>query len=258
MVDPLASIRAIVYKYKTSAQDPLPGDRRRPAAAGRGGEFAAGGCCRARPSCRQRTTPAGSRSARRSSCCATRAWSTPARASAGSSPSTRCASRSAGSARSRAQLAASGVALRAPDPRLRLRGGAAARAAGARRRARCCGCGASTWPTASRSPASRCGARRSSAPTLSRADVERAPFYELLDVTARRRDADDRRRRWPTAADAELLEVPGRLAGAALRAGHLDLDRHGRCCSSEHVFPAHRTEFVVDLPSPTGLYLVEG
>ena len=26
---------------------------------------------------------------------------------------------------------------------------------------------------------------------------------------------------------------------------------------SEHVFPAHRTEFVVDLPSPTGLSLVE-
>ena len=26
---------------------------------------------------------------------------------------------------------------------------------------------------------------------------------------------------------------------------------------SEHVFPAHRTEFVVDLPSPAGLNLVE-
>ena len=161
--DPLAS-SCVRYKYRTSARDPLPRDRRRPPRAGGGRRVRRGAhCCRASRSCRQPTRPAGSRSARRWSCCATRGWSTPARASAGSPPSTRCASRSAGSARSRRQLAASGVHserrildfgfVPAP-PRCR---------AGARQRRPCSRCAGSTSPTASRSRGSRCGAPRTSA-----------------------------------------------------------------------------------------------
>ncbi len=96
---------------------------------------------------------------------------------------------------------------------------------------------------------------------LSRADVERAPFYELLDVplggavqTIGAAVAE--------APDAELLEVP--VGSPVLRCERLTSDRHGRpVLMSEHVFPAHRTEFVVDLPlaepsiAPSGLRLVD-
>ena len=96
---------------------------------------------------------------------------------------------------------------------------------------------------------------------LSRADVERSPFYELIGVplggatqTIGAAAA--------TAAEAELLEVP---AGSAV----LRCERDTRSADdrpvlmSEHVFPAHLTEFVVDLPhvaasmAPSGLRLVE-
>ncbi len=96
---------------------------------------------------------------------------------------------------------------------------------------------------------------------LSRADVERAPFYELLDVplggavqTIGAALADDR--------DAGLLEVP--VGSPVLRCERITSDRHDRpVLLSEHVFPAHRTEFVVDLPlaeqsiAPSGLRLVD-
>ena len=96
---------------------------------------------------------------------------------------------------------------------------------------------------------------------LSRRDVERHPFYELLGVPLRGAtqtigaDSVD-------GADAALLGVP--VASPVLRCERITTDTHGRAVlMSEHVFPAHRTEFVVDLPKaepsvlPSGLRLVE-
>jgi GntR family transcriptional regulator len=97
---------------------------------------------------------------------------------------------------------------------------------------------------------------------LSRADVERAPFYELLDVglggatqTIGAAAA--------SASDARLLEIPE--GSPVLRCERITSDARGRpVLFSVHIFPAHRTEFVVDLPraehsiAPTGLRLVEG
>ena len=96
---------------------------------------------------------------------------------------------------------------------------------------------------------------------LSRADVERASFYELIDQplggavqTIGAAVADVR--------DAALLEVP--VGSPVLRCERTTSDPDGRpVLMSEHVFPAHRTEFVVDLPlaeasiAATGLRLVE-
>jgi GntR family transcriptional regulator len=96
---------------------------------------------------------------------------------------------------------------------------------------------------------------------LSRADVESSPFYELVDVpiggatqtigaAAAGRD------------DAALLAVP--TGSPVLRCERVTRDVDGRpVLVSEHVFPGHRTEFVVDLPQaepsigPSGLRLVE-
>ena len=96
---------------------------------------------------------------------------------------------------------------------------------------------------------------------LSRRDVERRPFYELLDVELRgatqtiAADLVD-------ANDAGLLGVP--IGSPVLRCQRTTTDRHGDpVLVSEHVFPAHRTEFVVDLPqaepsmTPSGLRIVE-
>lgn len=96
---------------------------------------------------------------------------------------------------------------------------------------------------------------------LSRRDVERNPFYELLGLPLRGAtqtigaDSVD-------GADASLLGVP--VASPVLRCERITTDTHGRAVlMSEHVFPAHRTEFVVELPQaepsvlPSGLRLVE-
>lgn len=96
---------------------------------------------------------------------------------------------------------------------------------------------------------------------LSRDDVERRPFYELLGVRLRGAtqtigaDAAD-------SADARLLHVP--VGAPVLTCRRITTDVEGRpVLVSEHVFPAHRTEFVVELPSaepsisPSGLRLVE-
>ncbi|MBK9178514.1 MAG: GntR family transcriptional regulator [Acidimicrobiales bacterium] len=96
---------------------------------------------------------------------------------------------------------------------------------------------------------------------LSRADVERSPFYELLAVPlggatqtigAAAASADD----------AALLGIP--VGSPVLRCERVTQTVDGEpVLLSEHVFPAHRTEFVVDLPhvelsmAPTGLRLVE-
>ncbi|MGA0878295.1 MAG: GntR family transcriptional regulator [Ilumatobacteraceae bacterium] len=96
---------------------------------------------------------------------------------------------------------------------------------------------------------------------LSRADVERSPFYELLDVpllgATQTIGADA-----ATATDAALLDIP--MGSPVLRCTRVTTDVHRRAVLlSEHVFPAHRTEFVVELPNvepsmaPTGLRLVE-
>ena len=96
---------------------------------------------------------------------------------------------------------------------------------------------------------------------LSRRSVERRPFYELLDRDLRgatqtiAADLVD-------PADAALLGVPA--ASPVLRCERVTTDTSGTpVLLSEHVFPAHRTEFVVDLPqaepsmTPSGLRLVE-
>jgi GntR family transcriptional regulator len=96
---------------------------------------------------------------------------------------------------------------------------------------------------------------------LSRRDVERRPFYELLDIELRGATqtigAD-----LIEATDARLLGVP--VGSPVLRCQRVTTDRHGDpVLVSEHVFPAHRTEFVVDLPqaepsmTPSGLRIVE-
>lgn len=96
---------------------------------------------------------------------------------------------------------------------------------------------------------------------LSRDDVEQRSFHDLLGVQLRGATqtigADA-----ASGSDAALLHVP---AGAPLlTCRRVTTDVDGRpVLVSEHLFPAHRTEFVVELPSaepsinPTGLRLVE-
>lgn len=99
------------------------------------------------------------------------------------------------------------------------------------------------------------------AENLSRADVERSPFYELLSVplsgATQTIGADA-----ATSDEAGLLKVPA--GSPVLRCTRTTTDTDGRVVLvSHHVFPAHRTEFVVDLPfadqsiAPSGLRLVE-
>ena len=96
---------------------------------------------------------------------------------------------------------------------------------------------------------------------LSRRDVERSPFYELLGIAlggaTQTIGADS-----VAPADAASLGVP--VGSPVLCCERLTKDTNGRpVLLSEHVFPAHRTEFVVDLPhaaasvAPSGLRLVE-
>jgi DNA-binding GntR family transcriptional regulator len=96
---------------------------------------------------------------------------------------------------------------------------------------------------------------------LSRADVERSPFYELLTIplggATQTIGADA-----ATAEDAALLGVPP--GSPVLRCERVTRTVDGApVLLSAHVFPAHRTEFVVDMPqtapsiAPTGLRLVE-
>lgn len=96
---------------------------------------------------------------------------------------------------------------------------------------------------------------------LSRADVERSPFYELLEVPLKGATqtigADA-----ASVENAKLLGIP--VGSPVLRCTRITTDTVGRAVLlSEHVFPAHRTEFVVELPqaersiAPTGLRLVE-
>jgi GntR family transcriptional regulator len=96
---------------------------------------------------------------------------------------------------------------------------------------------------------------------LSMADVEQHPFYELVDCELRGATqtigADS-----AEPADAELLGVP--VGSPLLKCRRVTTDTNGSpVLMSEHLFPAHRTEFVVEIPNyepsalPTGLRLVE-
>jgi GntR family transcriptional regulator len=96
---------------------------------------------------------------------------------------------------------------------------------------------------------------------LSRRDVEQSPFYELLEIplqgATQTIGADA-----ATDDDAKLLQVP--VGSPVLRCERVTSDASGRAVLlSRHVFPGHRTEFVVDLPqaapsiAPTGLRLID-
>ena len=97
--------------------------------------------------------------------------------------------------------------------------------------------------------------------SLSRDEVERSPFYELLPL-----ELGGATQTIGAAAvsteDAEVLEIP--VGSPVLVCRRVTLSADGEpVLLSEHVFPAHRTEFVVDLPksdrsiAPTGMRLVE-
>lgn len=96
---------------------------------------------------------------------------------------------------------------------------------------------------------------------LSMVDVEQRPFHDLLDVQLRGATqtigADS-----AEPVDADLLGVP--VGSPLLKCRRVTTDVDGTpVLLSEHLFPAHRTEFVVDLPqaepsvTPSGLRLVE-
>jgi GntR family transcriptional regulator len=91
--------------------------------------------------------------------------------------------------------------------------------------------------------------------SLSRAEVAAHPFYELLPVTIGGA-TQTIGAALAEGADAKLLEVP--VGSPVLRCERVTRDVDGNAVLlSVHVFPAHLTEFVVDLPSPAGLNLVE-
>jgi GntR family transcriptional regulator len=97
--------------------------------------------------------------------------------------------------------------------------------------------------------------------SLSRDEVERSPFYELLPVefggATQTIGAEA-----ASATDAEVLAVPEGSPVLVCRRVTHGVDG-APVLLSEHVFPAHRTEFVVDLPrtdrsiAPTGMRLVD-
>lgn len=96
---------------------------------------------------------------------------------------------------------------------------------------------------------------------LTRSDVEASPFYDVLDITiGRATQTIGAMAAGPD--DAKLLAVP--VGSPMLRCERVTRDGDDRpVLVSEFAFPAHRTEFVVDLtrvePSigPSGLRLVE-
>lgn len=96
---------------------------------------------------------------------------------------------------------------------------------------------------------------------LSRSDVERASFYELLP-TRLGGATQTIGAAVASPADAELLRIPPQSAVLVVKRTTVD-DTDQPVLASEHVFPGHLTEFVVDLPrvddalSPGGLRLVD-
>jgi GntR family transcriptional regulator len=95
---------------------------------------------------------------------------------------------------------------------------------------------------------------------FSRQDVEQSSFYELLGIPLGGA-VQTIGAALASAEDADLLEVP--VGSPVLRCERITSTPEGRpVLLSEHVFPAHRTEFVVDLPladqsiAPSGLRLL--
>lgn len=96
---------------------------------------------------------------------------------------------------------------------------------------------------------------------LSRSEVERSPFYELLPVSLGGA-TQTIGAAGASAEDALVLEIP--VGSPVLRCWRVTKSADGKAVLvSEHIFPAHRTEFVVDLPrpersiAPTGIRLVD-
>jgi GntR family transcriptional regulator len=96
---------------------------------------------------------------------------------------------------------------------------------------------------------------------LSRASVERSPFYELLSVPL---GGATQTIGAAAASPADATELVVPVGSPVLRCERVTFGVDGKpVLLSVHVFPAHRTEFVVELaqaePSiaPTGLRLVE-
>ncbi len=96
---------------------------------------------------------------------------------------------------------------------------------------------------------------------LSRAEVERSPFYELLDIplsgATQTIGADA-----ANSTEAKLLKIP--VGSPVLKCLRITTTIDAVVVLvSRHVFPAHRTEFVVDLPfvdhsiAPSGIRLVD-
>jgi GntR family transcriptional regulator len=96
---------------------------------------------------------------------------------------------------------------------------------------------------------------------LSRRDVEQKPFYELLGVQLRGA-VQTIGAAAAGEVDASLLQVP--VGSPVLRCERLTTTVTGEpILLSEFIFPAHRTEFTVELPTaepslvPGGLRLVD-
>ena len=252
-----------VDKYNTSESSANDRYRRSPTTSGIGwsrGELRGRPTsCPARAICRRSSASAGSRSARPWRRSATRAWSTHARASGGSSarrplrqplPSW---TRSSASSRERH---ASGAA----DHRVRVRRRAPATSPSSSAATRCCESSASTGPTAIRSPSSPCGAPPSSARAVPRAtsSASRSTSCSASRCAARRRRSAPLPRA-PTTP--KLLEVPVGSRCCAASASP-PTPAGGRSCWPAHLpgashgvrrRPAHGR--AVDAPS--GLRLVE-
>jgi DNA-binding GntR family transcriptional regulator len=96
---------------------------------------------------------------------------------------------------------------------------------------------------------------------LSMDDVENKPFYELLDIELRGA-TQTIGAELAASPDADLLAVPEGAPLLKCRRVTTDVEGHP-VLMSEHLFAAHRTEFVVELPydepstTPAGLRLVE-
>ena len=244
-----------VDKYKTSARGPLPRDRRRPARAGRGRRVRGG---RLLPSEAELTRAYGASrvTVRRALESLRDEGLVDARQGFGWFVAVdRVRQSLARLSHDRARARRAGRRDRAPDPRLRVRRRERPRASGARRRP---------------------GARGAAAQPRRRRAVR--PGHGVVPGRARRlacRGPTSRRGRSTSccrssSAEPRRRSAPRRRERRRRRARGARSAR--RCCAasgsratssdhpvllSVHVFPAHLTEFVVDLPSPSSLSLVE-
>ena len=145
----------------------------------------------------------------------------------------------------------------APRPRLRLRRPRPRACARCSACAACSKSAAATSPTGIRSRASPCGAPSGSGKGLSLADVERAPFYELLDAQLGGASQTIAAAA-ATKADAELLEVP--VGSPVLHVpAH---DAHGRrrtgAATASTCSPATAPSSSSTCPSPTARWRRRG